>query len=117
MKKPTDGGIRLVVVTTGIASVAVQLVLVREYLAQFRGNEIVIALIFFCWLVFGGMGTSLAMGCEKRRWLPSAEILALFSCLLAIAAVVQVIAIRRLRDLIFVHGASVGFYRPWGLWL
>jgi hypothetical protein len=54
-----------VVVATGIASVAVQLVCVREYLAQFQGNEIVIALIFFCWLVFGGIGTAAAKGDPK----------------------------------------------------
>ncbi|BBO69250.1 hypothetical protein DSCA_31800 [Desulfosarcina alkanivorans] len=98
------------VVATGVASVAVQLVFVREYLAQFRGNEIVIALIFFCWLVFGGMGTATARGWRGRGLPPSPEILALLSCLLAILAVGQVVAIRRMRDLVFIHGASVGFY-------
>jgi spermidine synthase len=110
LKNRTDGGVRAVVVTTGIASVAVQLVLVREYLAQFRGNEVIIALIFFCWLVFGGMGTALSSGFGKRRRPPTTEFLALCSCLLAIVVVGQVIAIRRLRDLVFIHGASVGFY-------
>ena len=101
-------------VATGIASVAVQLVLVREYLAQFRGNEIVIALIFFCWLVFGGIGTAAAKGFRAKARSPSPEILALLSCLLAMLAVGQVVAIRLLRDLVFVHGASVGFYPTLG---
>jgi spermidine synthase len=114
LKKTADGGIRAVVVATGIASVAVQLVLVREYLAQFQGNEIVIALIFFCWLVFGGIGTALARVREKGGRIPTAEMLALLSLLLAMLSVGQVVAIRRLRDLVFIHGASVGFYPTLG---
>ena len=109
MKRPDDGGVRAVVVATGVASVAVQLVLVREYLAQFRGNEIVIALIFFCWLVFGGIGTAAAKGLAARGLPASPDILALLSCLLAALPVGQIVAIRRLRDLVFIHGASVGF--------
>ena len=82
-------------VATGIASVAVQLVLVREYLAQFQGNEIVIALIFFCWLVYGGIGTALAKTWGTGRRSPSAHKLTLLSLLLIMVGVGQVIAIRR----------------------
>ena len=114
MKRLDDGGVRAVVVATGIASVAVQLVFVREYLAQFQGNEIVIALIFFCWLVLGGIGTAVAKGFRGRILPRSPEMLALLSCLLAILSVGQVVAIRRLRDLVFIHGASVGFYPTLG---
>lgn len=114
MKKPNDGGVRRVVVATGIASVAVQLVCVREYLAQFQGNEIVIALIFFCWLVFGGIGTVAAKGIRTRVLRPSPTILAILSCLLVIFSVGQVVAIRWLRDLVFMHGTSVGFYPTLG---
>ena len=110
MKRPNDGGVRWVVVATGSASVAVQLVCVREYLAQFQGNEIVIALIFFCWLVFGGIGTVAAKGFRNRALRPSPTLLAILSCLLVIFAVGQVVAIRWLRDLVFIHGTSVGFY-------
>ncbi len=114
MKRIGDGGVRAVVVATGIASVAVQLVCVREYLAQFQGNEIIIGLIFFCWLVFGGIGTVAARGFRTIVGSASPEILALLSCLLAVLAVGQVVAIRRLRDLVFIHGASVGFYPSLG---
>lgn len=114
LKRPTDGGVRPVVVATGIASVAAQLVFVREYLAQFQGNEIVIALIFFCWLVFGGAGSAAAKLTHRRPCLPSAGTLARLSCLLAILAVLQVVAVRQLRDIAFTHGASVGFYPTLG---
>ena len=102
------------VVATGIASVAAQLVCVREYLAQFQGNEIVIALIFFCWLVFGGIGTMAARGSGTWVLQPSPTLLAILSCLLVIFSVCQVVAIRWLRDLVFIHGTSVGFYPTLG---
>jgi spermidine synthase len=110
LKSGTDDGVIAVVVATGIATVAAQLVLVREYLAQFSGNEIVIALIFFDWLVFGGIGSSVASG--ARRWMRPARPahLGLLASLLPILALVQVVAIRRLRDPLFLHGVSVGFY-------
>ena len=97
-----------------MASVAVQLVAVREYLAQFQGNEVVIALIFFCWLVFGGIGTILSKSFKARVRSPSPETLTLLSYLLAIFSVTQVIAIRWLRDVVFIRGASVGFYPTLG---
>jgi hypothetical protein len=84
LKRSDDGGVRRVVVATGIASVAVQLVCVREYLAQFQGNEIVIALIFFCWLVFGGIGTAAARGIRSWVLHPSPTLLAILSCTLVI---------------------------------
>ncbi len=114
LKRRGDGGIRFVVVATGIASVAVQLVFVREYLALFKGNEIVIALIFFFWLVSGGLGTLAAKWFQGGTATASPKILAFFSYLLAIFAVCQVSAIRQLRDVIFSHGTSVGFYATVG---
>ncbi|MCB2145663.1 MAG: hypothetical protein KQI81_04260 [Deltaproteobacteria bacterium] len=114
MKRFDDGGVSRVVVATGFAALAVQLVCVREYLTQFQGNEIVIALIFFCWLVFGGTGAAAARGFRTRILRPSPTILTILSCLLVIFSVGQVIAIRWLRDLVFLHGRSVGFYPTLG---
>jgi len=114
LKKSDDGGVGAVVVATGIASMAVQLVFVREYLAQFQGNEIVIALIFFCWLVLGGIGTAAAKGPGLKLVLPTPSNLAMLSGLLALLSACQVVAIRWLRDPIFTHGSSVGFYGTFG---
>ncbi len=93
----------------GLSSVVMQLVLVREFLAQFQGNEFTIALIFFSWLILGGMGARLALFAIRRRR-PSLTGLARLSLLLAALAAIEVLAIRTLRDIIFLHGADVGFY-------
>jgi len=60
LKSISEPRIIAVVVATGVASVVTQLVLIRELLSQFQGNEIVIALILFSWLTLGGLGTLLA---------------------------------------------------------
>lgn len=95
-----------VVVATGIASVTTQLVVIREFLAQFQGNEIVVALVLFNWLVLGGVGTRLA----HRSKSASAAVLAICSYALAALSAGQIAAIRLLRPQIFPLGASVGFY-------
>lgn len=91
---------------TGIASVACQLVFLREFLSQFQGNEIVIALVFFNWLILGGLGTKLAH--RPRRF--SAGVLMVCSLLLAALSVGQLAAIRVLRPQLFSLGVSAGFY-------
>ena len=61
MKKTDDRAILRVVIFTGIASVVTQLLTIREFLSRFEGNEVVIALILFNWLLLGGLGSLLGL--------------------------------------------------------
>jgi len=99
-----------VVIATGISSVVTQLLVIREFLAQFQGNEFVIALILFNWLILGGIGTLLARGVTKRLWKATVNRLAWLSFVLAVLPAAQILIIRRFRDVFFIHGSSVGFY-------
>jgi len=99
-----------VVIATGISSVVTQLLVIREFLAQFQGNEFVIALILFNWLILGGIGTLLARWVTKRLWKATINRLAWLSLILAGLPAVQILIIRRFRDVFFIHGSSVGFY-------
>ncbi|MGD9139852.1 MAG: hypothetical protein PVH42_24035 [Desulfobacterales bacterium] len=110
MKKTNDRAIIRVVIATGISSVVTQLLTIREFLTQFQGNEIVIALILFNWLILGGIGTLMARVIVRRSRKPTANILAGLSLVLSSLAVLQILAIRQLRDVIFIQGSSVGFY-------
>jgi spermidine synthase len=102
-----------VVIATGISSVVTQLITIREFLTQFQGNEIVIALILFNWLILGGVGTLLARMSGRRKQQVSAAALAFLSLVLGGLGMLQIITIRYLRDLVFIHGSSVGFYPTW----
>lgn len=106
LKNTTERRLLALVVATGIASVASQLVFVREYLSQFQGNEIVIALVLFIWLILGGLGTRLARACTC----PALSILVWLSFGLVVLAVAQVVGVRLLRRLLFLPSESVGFY-------
>jgi spermidine synthase len=99
-----------VVIATGISSVVTQLLIIREFLAQFQGNEFIIALILFNWLILGGIGTILARWVTRDLWEATANRLGWLSLILAMLPAVQILAIRLLRDVFFIHGSSVGFY-------
>ncbi|MFC1815965.1 hypothetical protein ACFL0M_08490, partial [Thermodesulfobacteriota bacterium] len=83
MKKINDRAIIRVVIATGISSVVTQLLTIREFLTQFQGNEIVIALILFNWLILGGIGTLMARVIVKHSRKPTANILAWLSLVLS----------------------------------
>ena len=48
------------IIGTGISSITVQLVTIREFLTQFQGNEITISLVLFVWLLLNGVGSYLS---------------------------------------------------------
>lgn len=98
------------VIATGISSVVTQLLIIREFLAQFQGNEFVIALILFNWLILGGIGTLLARWVTRRLWKATVNRLGWLSLVLAGLPAVQILIIRQFRDVFFIHGSSVGFY-------
>lgn len=106
MKNPAERRILQLVVATGIASVVTQLLFVRELLAQFQGNELIIALVLFNWLVLGGIGTRLALGAGN----PRRPVLVGLSLALALLGALALAAMRILRPALFGTGISVGFY-------
>jgi spermidine synthase len=110
LKRRNERVITRVVIATGISSVVTQLLIIREFLAQFQGNEFIIALILFNWLILGGIGTILARWVTRDLWGATANRLGWLSLILAMLPGVQILAIRFLRDVFFIHGSSVGFY-------
>ena len=95
------------IIGTGISSIAVQLVTIREFLSQFHGNEITISLVLFSWLLLTGVG-SLAAKPVKRS---SLTLFALITILMAVWPLIQIFLIRELRETIFIHGVSPGFHQ------
>jgi len=109
-----DRTIIFLVIATGISSVVTQLLTIREFLSLFAGNEFVIALILFNWLIIGGIGTMLARFASGSMRKASQTTLAWLSMILSFLPALQIFAIRILRDLLFIHGSSVGFYSVFG---
>ena len=95
------------IIGTGISSITVQLVTVREFLTQFHGNEITISLVLFVWLLLSGIGSLLSRLFKVTR--PATY--SLLILLIALWPLPQLIIIRYFRDMIMAHGASPGFYQ------
>ena len=95
-------------VATGVSSVVTQLLLIREFLAGFHGNEFVIALVLSAWLLLGGVGSRLARIAADRRPVGTRN-LGRLSLLLVGITPLLIYAVRCLRDVFFIHGTSVGF--------
>jgi spermidine synthase len=94
------------IIGTGVSSITVQLLTIREFLSQFRGNEITISLVLFCWLFLTGIGSLLARLSKK----PTPTMYALLNVLIATWPLLQIVVIRTFRDRVFVHGAAPDFY-------
>jgi spermidine synthase len=94
------------IIGTGISSIAIQIITVREFLSQFAGNEITISLVLFCWLIVGGFGSFVSKFFHKK----SVTIYSVIALVTALLPLIQISAIRVFRDTIFIHGESPGFY-------
>lgn len=106
----TERSVLLTILATGVASIVTQLTTVREFLSLFGGNELVIALILFTWLVLGGTGTLLArLALRRTAWLSTTG-LAWLALLLVVLAPGYLLAARLGRGLFFTAGSSAGFY-------
>ena len=111
MRVKNDRAIKIVILATGVASVVIQLLTIREFLALFAGNEFVIAVIFFNWLTSGGIGTMLAYRAAGRFFRPSVRRLAWLSLVIAAMSPVHLLVIRLLFDVFFIYGSETGFYQ------
>jgi spermidine synthase len=94
------------VTALGISSIITQLIVMRELLSVFHGNELVIGVIFGTWLLLTGAGAwfgrYLAGLKDKIRFLILSQIF------VAILPFLHLFIIRSLRTFAFPAGASVG---------
>ncbi|MFW6115062.1 MAG: fused MFS/spermidine synthase [Thermodesulfobacteriota bacterium] len=94
------------VIGTGISSIAIQIITVREFLSQFAGNEITISIALFCWLIVGGLGSLVSKYFSKR----SVAVYSVIALAAALLPLVHISAIRLFRDILFIRGESPGLY-------
>ncbi|NQU16120.1 MAG: hypothetical protein HQ561_18345, partial [Desulfobacteraceae bacterium] len=94
------------IIGTGISSVTIQLLTIREFLTQFHGNEITISLVLFSWLMLTGLGSLVAKPFRHS----SLKVYTLLTLMIALWPLPQMILIRGFREALFTHGSSPGFY-------
>ncbi len=90
----------------GVSAVCTQLALMREGLAAFGGNEMVLGVVLGNWLLLTGLGA--AGGRAAGRLRRPGGILVAALVLIAVLPIGQVFALRVLRDVVFIRGTAIG---------
>lgn len=93
------------IVGLGASAVITQLVLLRELLGAFAGNELVVGVALGSWLLLTGAGAWLG-GCLRRERF-SLRFLSAGLLGIALLPLGQLLAVRGLRDVVFLRGATV----------
>ncbi|MBW1859608.1 MAG: hypothetical protein JRI70_05890 [Deltaproteobacteria bacterium] len=89
----------------GISSVATQLVMIREVMSSFGGNELVIGIVLGVWLLFTGLGSALGVPLAKRGY--PEKSLFVGHLFIAVLPFFQIASIRAL-PLLWVRGEMIG---------
>ena len=103
------GGRRVVflcVCALGVSAIITQLVLMRELLSVLAGNEMIFGIILGNWLLLTGLGA--LAGRRASRIRHPLAVLAGAQILVAVLPLANVLALRTLRNVVFICGAMIG---------
>ena len=89
-----------------MTSIVTQVILLREFLSVFYGNELVIGIILANWMVLTGVGSFVGRFSVRMRSGNSLIVVSL--CLIAVLPSATVFFLRYLRNIVFVPGSMVG---------
>lgn len=101
--------LQLAVLSLGITSIIAQIVLLREFLSVFYGNELVIGIILANWMVLTGLGAYGGRYLSRIRlkaWLVLDSLI-----LLGILPFLTVFLLRCLRNIVFTAGGMIDISR------
>jgi spermidine synthase len=90
----------------GLSAAVIQLALLRELLAAFSGNELTLGTGLCCWMLLTAAGTWL--GSLPRPILNPLAWIGAGTIAIALCAIVQLLAIRAGRDVLFLRGVAAG---------
>jgi spermidine synthase len=101
-----DWRLALAVVALGATSIVTQVILLRDFLSAFYGNELVIGIILANWMIITGAGSFLGKYSSKLR--ANGNFVVLLLSFMAVLPLVTVFLLRFLRNIVFVPGSMVG---------
>ncbi len=93
----------------GLTSMSSQIILLREFLSVFNGNELVIGIVLANWMLLTGAGAWLGRFNGKRKAWKAGPIAAIMA--LAVMAPITLFALDALRYLLFTTGSMAGIFR------
>jgi spermidine synthase len=90
----------------GLSAFFTQLVLMRELLSAFSGNELVLGIVLGNWMLLTGIGASLGRTAGRLR--SPIIVFVAAEILIALLPIADVFLLRWLRNVVFLRGAEVG---------
>jgi spermidine synthase len=94
------------ILALGIAEILTQLVVIREFLAVFYGNELVIGILLANWLLISGIGSY--VGRHVVRIVNKERLVILLHIVIALLLPIYLVMIRNLYNFVFIRGELVG---------
>ena len=101
-----DRRLSLAVVALGATSIVTQVILLRDFLSAFYGNELVIGIILANWMIITGAGSFL--GKYSNTLGANDNFIALILAFVAVLPGVTMFLLRFLRNIVFLPGSMVG---------
>jgi spermidine synthase len=96
----------LSVVAVGISSTVTQIILLREFLSVFYGNELVIGIILANWMMLTGFGSFLGKYSTYVKY--KINLLIILLLLISVLPIITVFSLDILRNIVFPVGTMVG---------
>ncbi len=100
-----ENAIKFSIIVLGITSIITQIILLREFLSVFYGNELVIGIILTNWMLLTGLGAFL--GKYTGRIKNKIIIIVIFQVLVALLPIINVFLLSALRNIIFPVGTML----------
>jgi len=101
-----DRRLALVAVALGLTSIITQIILLRECLSVFCGNELVMGIVLASWMILTGVGSFLGRLSEKVK--ERNKLLAVLLICTAILPIATVFLLHSLRNIVFPVGTMIG---------
>ncbi|MFP4525750.1 MAG: fused MFS/spermidine synthase [Bacteroidales bacterium] len=89
----------------GFITIATQIIMLREFLTFFYGNELVIGMILAIWMILNGLGAYLGKYFTRKRERENTALLMLG--ILSILPIILVFSMYILRDIAFIPGSMI----------
>lgn len=99
------------VLILGFSTACVQIILLREFLSVFYGNEMIVGIILANWMLLCGLGAWL--GRSSGRIKNKSSFLAVLHVLLAVLPVITLFLLAFLRNIIFPPGCMADLFQVW----
>jgi len=93
----------------GISSIITQIIVMREFLNIFSGNELVFGLVLGSWLLLTGIGSYIGKFIERIKDNNRIRLLVISQIIIAILPFAYVILIRTFRNIIYLPGRLISF--------